>query len=221
MTTLPRRIRLALASTVLVAASVVHAQGIPVIDLSNLGQAVIMVDNLKQQVATLAQQYQTMTNQLAALTGNRGLGQILNDPALVNYLPSQWQSIYQQVASGKLPSITSAVQQIEQAEGMTGAAGAMQRSNDTLAANKAMAMQAYQSTIARLTNIQGLMQQSDLTQDPAAKADLQNRLNAEVAMVNNEQTRMNLAMKLGDIEEKLAANQRMQQYQNNFLGATP
>lgn len=196
------------------------AQGIPVIDISNLAQALLLVDNMKQQIQEMQQQYQTMTSQLQAITGNLGLGQILNDPRLVSYLPPDWQSVYQQVAKGQLPSITSAVQAIQSAEGMVGGTAGQQRYNNTLASNKAMAMQAFAATNQRLQNIQALMRQSDYTQDLAAKADLQNRLNAEVAMVNNEQTRMQLMSKLADIEERLADHQAQMDVHNRFWGTS-
>ena len=44
-----------------------------------------------------------------------------------------------------------------------------QRYYDTLAANKAMNEQAYSATMARLNNIQALMRQSNMTQDPARR----------------------------------------------------
>ncbi len=210
--------KLAVAAAAGLAMGSASAQGIPVIDISNLAQALLMVQNMQQQVQQMQQQYQTMTSQLQALTGNRGLGQILNDPRLVSYLPPDWQSVYQQVSNGQLPSITSTLQAIQSAEGMVGGTAGQQRYNTTLASNKAMAMQAFAATNQRLQNIQALMRQSDYTQDPAAKADLQNRLNAEVAMVNNEQTRMQLMGKLADVEEKLADHQTQTQWQNQFLG---
>ncbi|KVL25463.1 haloacid dehalogenase [Burkholderia territorii] len=174
-----------------------HAQGIPVLDAANVAQAIATVQQLQQQ-------YTTMTTQLSALTGNRGLGLILNDPALRNFLPDQWQSIYDQVKNGQLSGISNLANTIAQQEGMTASTAGQQRLNDVLAANKAMAMQAYSSTLTRLQNIQNLMLQSNLTQDPAAKADLQNRWAAEVTQINNEKTRLDLMGRLGDIEEKLA-----------------
>ncbi|CAG9264353.1 Haloacid dehalogenase [Burkholderia diffusa] len=174
-----------------------HAQGIPVLDAANVAQAIATVQQLQQQ-------YTTMTTQLSALTGNRGLGLILNDPALRNFLPDQWQSIYDQVKRGQLSGISNLANTIAQQEGMTASTAGQQRLNDVLAANKAMAMQAYSSTLTRLQNIQNLMSQSNLTQDPAAKADLQNRWSAEVTQINNEKTRLDLMGRLGDIEEKLA-----------------
>lgn len=80
-----------------------------------------------------------------------------------------------------------------------------------------MAIEAYNATLGRLNNIQALMQQSNLTQDPAAKADLQNRWAAEYTMVQNEQTRLNLMAQLQQTELRLAEEQRHREFKNNFL----
>ncbi|WP_413705573.1 P-type DNA transfer protein VirB5 [Ralstonia sp. Ralssp110] len=194
--------------------STAHATGIPVLDVSNLGQAVLMVQNLKAQIDQLKSEYD-------ALTGNRGLGTILNDPRLRSYLPDQWQSIYDQVKGGSLQGISGAAQQIAAAAGLNGASTTgQQRYYDVIAANKAMAMQAYNATLGRLNNIQALMQQSNLTQDPAAKADLQNRWSAEYTMVQNEQTRLNLMAQLQQTELRLAEEQRERESKRKFLGDT-
>jgi type IV secretion system protein VirB5 len=127
--------------------------------------------------------------------------------------------VYSQAKSGGLGGISSSMQNIENQEGMTQAATpAQQRYNDTLATNKAMTMQAYQANLDRLNNIQALMQQSNLTQDPSAKADLQNRLSAENAMVQNEQTRLDLMSHLQQQETTLADEQREREFKNNLLG---
>ncbi|MEM5373388.1 type IV secretion system protein, partial [Paraburkholderia azotifigens] len=76
------------------------------------------------------------------------------------------------------------------------------------------------ATMARLNNIQSLMQQSNLTQDPAQKADLQNRMAAEEAMVSNEQTRLQLTAQLQATELKLAQEQRDREFKNQFLGGS-
>jgi type IV secretion system protein VirB5 len=188
-----------------------HAQGIPVISVAELAQDVLMAKNLQTQLST-------MTDQYSSLTGNRGLGQIFNSPSLASSLPTQWQSVYGQVQSGQLQGLSGAAQQIETQEGMTANNPTQQRLNDTLAANKAMTMQSYQASAARLQNIQNLMQQSDLTQDPAAKADLQNRLMSENAMIQNEQTKLNLASHLQDAEANLAQKQDAQAFQQRMMG---
>lgn len=205
-----RVVGLALASS-LFAAQPSFAQGIPVISVSELAQDLLVVQNLKSQLTS-------MTAQFNALTGNRGLGQILNNPALVSYLPSQWQSVYSEVKSGQLQGLSSAATQVMNDEGMTSSTTTQARYNQTLASNKAMTEAAYQSSADRLTNIESLMQQSDLTQDPAAKADLQNRLSAENAMIQNEQTRLNLMMQLEKQEADLAQKQDSENFQTMLMG---
>lgn len=187
-----------------------HAQGIPVLDASTLAQAILTVKQLEQQ-------YATMTDAYHSTIGNRGLGDIFNDASLRNYLPDQWQSVYDEVKSGQLNGISGVADSIEQQEGMTAYTPGQQRLNDTEAANKAMAMRAYQGSIDRLNNIQQLMQQSNLTQDPAAKADLQNRWSAEISSINADKMRLDLAARLQDAEKDLAqqaAHRDMQQRLN-------
>ena len=188
-----------------------YAQGIPVISVSELAQDLVMAKSLQSQLVTMQSQY-------TSLVGNRGLGQILNNPSLTSYLPSQWQSVYTQVKSGQLQGLSSAAQQVEAQEGMSASTPNQQRYNDVLATNKALTMQAYQSSADRLQNIQNLMQQSDLTQDSAAKADLQNRLQSENAMIQNVQTRLNLASHLQEVEATLAQKQAAESFRSQMMG---
>ena len=83
-----------------------------------------------------------------------------------------------------------------------------------------MSMQAYDNTLSRLRNIEGLMQQSNATQTAAEKADLQNRLLAEQAIVQNEQTRLNLMGQLQQAELRMADQQRERQFKNSLLGVS-
>ncbi|REE06535.1 type IV secretion system protein VirB5 [Paraburkholderia sp. BL27I4N3] len=217
VTPVARRLRGARATMALLAlctAGTAHAQGVPTISPAELAQQMLQVQQLFQQIQNQEAQYQ-------ALTGNSSFGTIMNNVSLRNYLPEQWQNIYDQARSGGLSGISSSMRTIEQQESMTGASTpGQQRYYDTLAANKAMNEQAYSATTARLNNIQSLMQQSNLTQDPAQKADLQNRMAAEEAMVTNEQTRLQLTAQLQQAELKLAEEQRDREFDNAFLGKT-
>ncbi len=210
-----RLVRRALAAmTSVCAVTAAHAQGVPTISPAELAQQMVMVQQLIQQVQNQEAQFQ-------ALTGNSGIGMMMNNPALRSYLPEEWQDIYSQAKSGSLTGISSTMRTIEQQEGMTGASTTgQQRYYDTLAANKAMNEQAYSAIMARFNNIQSLMQQSNMTQDPAQKADLQNRMAAEEAMVSNDQTRLQLTAQLQQTELKLAEEQRDREFDNAFLGKT-
>lgn len=207
-----RLVSILMALGLAVAGSPASAQGIPVIDVAGLIQALQQLVNLRQQLTQMQQQYQVLDQQYRAVTGNRDLGTILNDHALANHLPSQWQGVYRKVKAGVLPGVSDQARGIRQAEAMTGGTAGQQRDDDTLSANGALAMRGYDQALARLDNIQALMQRANTTQDAAAKADLQNRLSAEVAMVNNEQTRMLLMGQLAEVEMQLAARQQFREF---------
>jgi type IV secretion system protein VirB5 len=96
------------------------------------------------------------------------------------------------------------------------ATGGRKRQLEVLAANKAIAMQAYDASLNRVNNINALMQQADATGDMKAAADLQNRMAAENALVQNEQIRLNLATQLQQAELKLAEEQRAREFAAKF-----
>lgn len=180
--------------------------------------------NQAQTMAQWAKQYEQMVqsithlkSQVDAMTGPRGLGQILNNPALRAYLPDQWASIYDQVKYRNLQGLSGKAAAIYSAEGFDpNATDGRRRQLDVLAANKAMTMQAYDATLGRVNNINELMRQANATGDVKAAADLQNRMAAENAMIQAEQNRLNLALELQRIETQLATEQRNREFDSVF-----
>ncbi|MGJ7915565.1 P-type DNA transfer protein VirB5 [Massilia sp. LXY-6] len=180
--------------------------------------------NQAQTMAQWAKQYEQMVqsithlkSQVDAMTGPRGLGEILNNPALRAYLPDQWAPIYDQVKYGNLKGLSGKVAAIYSAEGFDpNATAGRRRQLNVLAANKAMTMQAYDATLARVNNINDLMKQANATGDMKATADLQNRMAAENAMIQAEQNRLNLALELQRIEAQLATEQRNREFDSVF-----
>ncbi|MES2206790.1 MAG: P-type DNA transfer protein VirB5 [Pseudomonadota bacterium] len=191
-------------------ANSVFAIGIPVADVDGLVQAIATVNQLKQQVESLKKQYD-------AITGTRNLGDILNNPALREYLPSDWANIYDKVQSGQYKGLSGAATAIKDAEKLYGTSTGQQRVYDTLASNKAMTQTAYQNTIDRLNNIQSLMKQINSANDTKAAADLQNRIASENAMIQNEQTRLNLMVQLQQAEMKLAEQQQAREFKAKYF----
>lgn len=180
------------------------------------------------QIQTMAQwgkQYQQMVSQITqmksqfdATTGNRGLGQILNAPALRAYLPDQWAGVYDRVRSGELSGISSRASSIYAVEKFDPqATGGQKRQQEVLASNKAMTMQAYDASLARVNNINALMLEADRTQDVKGAADLQNRMAAENAMIQNEQIRLGLLAQLQQVEMQLAKEQKSREFREKYL----
>jgi type IV secretion system protein VirB5 len=214
-----RTLKVIVAASMLSLASASFAQ-IPVTITTSIPDVINQIQIMaqwKNQYDQMIGQVNQMKQQYNSMTGSRNLGQIMNNPALRTYLPDQWTGIYDKVKGGNLAGISGVANSIYNAEGFDPAAtGGRKRQNEIMAANKAMTMRAYDQTLARLNNINALMAQADATQDVKAAADLQNRVAAENAMIQNEQIRLNLAAQLQIAEAKLADAQRAREFDNKF-----
>jgi type IV secretion system protein VirB5 len=186
----------------------VHAQGIPVYDAQNVIQAIASVGQLKQEVQQEIQIYQSTV-------GTRGFGAILSNPVVANSLPSNWQSVYTAIQNGGYAGLTGSAQalrsgsQIYNCEDQTGIDQQVcQRALNKPYQDKAFGLQAYQTELQELDQIQGLAQQIDVTQDPKGVAELQARIQTESTTVGNEMTKLQLFRMLADTEDKLMAEQQ-------------
>uniref|UniRef100_UPI0026F46C88 type IV secretion system protein n=1 Tax=Snodgrassella sp. CFCC 13594 TaxID=1775559 RepID=UPI0026F46C88 len=66
----------------------------------------------------------------------------------------------------------------------------------SLFANYDSTMKSFQDTKKRLSNIQQLMAKINTTQDVKAAADLQSRISAEQAIIQNNQTKLDMMSKM-------------------------
>ncbi|TDN67172.1 P-type DNA transfer protein VirB5 [Paraburkholderia sp. BL10I2N1] len=185
-----------------------NAQGIPVFDAANVAQAIATVAQLEHEVQQEIQLYQS-------LNGTRGFGALLGNPVLANSLPSNWMSVYAAIQHGGYSGLTGSAQALRSAgeiyncEDQSGADQQLcQRELNKPFQDKAFGMQAYQTELHELNQIQSLMQQIDLTQDPKGVAELQARIQSESTAVGNEMTRLQLFRMLSDTEDRLIAEQQ-------------
>lgn len=185
-----------------------HAQGIPVYDAENVIQAIASVGQLKQEVQQEIQIYQSTV-------GTRGFGVLLSNPVVSNSLPSNWQNVYTAIQNGGYAGLTGSAQalrsasQIYNCEDQTGIDKQVcQRALDKPYQDKAFGLQAYQTELQELDQIQGLAYQIDATQDPKGIAELQARIQTESTSVGNEMTKLQLFRMLAWTEDKLMAEQQ-------------
>jgi type IV secretion system protein VirB5 len=68
-------------------------------------------EQMASQVDQMKQQYQSQT-------GWRGLGNILNNPALCDYLPSGWQGVHDAVKMGGYSNLSGRASSIRQQQGV-------------------------------------------------------------------------------------------------------
>lgn len=197
-----------------------RAGGIPVInipqqaqDLANhiedIAKYIEQIEQMKSQLTQMQQQYQ-------ALTGSRNLGEILNNPALKDYLPADWQDVYSKVASGGYKGLTGSAAAIRDANALFDTCAKKAGSDKTLceraaskaAQDKAFAIESFDKAKSRWDQIAGLMRQINSTTDPKSIAELQARITAETAAVQNEQTKMQLYAMTAQAEDRLIQQQR-------------
>jgi type IV secretion system protein VirB5 len=191
-----------------VASQAADAQGIPVFDAANVAQAIATVARLEQEVQQEIQLYQS-------LNGSRGFGALLGNPVLANSLPSNWMSVYTAIQNGGYAGLTGRAQALRSAskiydcEDQIGVDQQLcQRELNKPFQDKAFGMQAYQTELQELNQIQSLMQQIDVTQDPKGVAELQARIQTESTTVSTEMTKLQLFRMLADTEDKLIAEQQ-------------
>ena len=188
--------------------SVGHAQGIPVFDAQNVIQAIATLAQLEQQVQQEIQIYQSTV-------GTRGFGALLSNPVVANSLPSNWQSVYTAVQNGGYAGLTGSAQALRSASEIYNCADQTgidqqlcQRALNKPFQDKAFGLQAYQTELQELNQIQSLMQQIDVTEDPKGVAELQARIQSESTTVGNEMTKLQLFRMLAETEDRLVAEQQ-------------
>ncbi|WP_249040875.1 P-type DNA transfer protein VirB5 [Marilutibacter maris] len=195
--------------------SMANAQ-IPVTDTASITtRAAEHAENLAkyvEQITQLKSQLEQLEQQTTALTGSRNLGEVFNNPQLRDYLPQDWQGVYDSVKNGGY-------------EGLTGAAAGILRQNQVFDAcasvkiaeqkrtceasaakssqDMAFASGAYEAAQKRLDQIGQLMGQINQTTDPKAIAELQGRIASEQAMIANEQTKLQLYEMMADAQGRM------------------
>ena len=197
--------RAALAAIGLLAARAALAN-YPVFDATNFGKMVETVRLLQAQVEELQATYK-------AVSGTRGLGAVFYDPSLRRYLPEEWAGIYDAAAAGRYAGISGSLRDIERAERLGGTVAEQlrrirERSRTSARTDKALGLQAYEGSKARLAQIERLMEQVNLTRDAKGVAEVQARIAVEQAAVANEATKLQLVQMLQQAEERLEREQR-------------
>lgn len=188
-----------------IAALPVYAQGVPVIDAkaaANFLQQFAMMDN---QLSTAKNTLQQAEQLYQGMSGSRGMGDILNNPELRNYLPVEWQAVYDMYGDQVFDILKS--------EELTGTYEEMQarveaRTPGIIATNKVIGMRGLEGSRERLNQIDNLMRQINETPDQKSIQELQARIAIEQATIQNELVRVQLISQLQQAEQRLAEEQR-------------
>jgi len=184
-----------------------------VFDATNAANMLTSISTLGKQLTQLEATYNQLQASYHAVTGARGLGDVLNNPALRQYLPTDWMHVYDAAKAGGLPGISGTLKAIEVAEAPSGSvadqlAEVSARSQLKAPTDKAVGVTAYQGAQARVAQLDALMKLASNTQDEKAALEVQARVTAEVAAVQEESMKLQLVALLQQAEEKLIQDRK-------------
>jgi type IV secretion system protein VirB5 len=163
-----------------------------VVDAPAIVQLIQQVQNAEQQLATARNQLVQAQQALQTMTGARGMEQLLSG-TVRNYLPSNWTQVAAATTSPDTQSIvaSNAVLSPQQLSAMPPAALQMvQASRQWTGLQQAMSRQALANASNRFASLQTLISAIPAAADQKGILDLQARISAELGMLQNEQTKL-------------------------------
>ncbi|MBT2305337.1 type IV secretion system protein [Variovorax paradoxus] len=208
-----------------------HARaGIPVIDfaaVANLMQQLMawqqQLDGMQKQYEQLKQSKEQLQQTYNSMNGSRGMEQLLPTSELArNYLPPSYDELMSIVngSSVSYSGLANQVQSIMKANAVLSGTQmdalspemrqVVEQGRQASAMLNGMTHRAYQNTSQRFAALQQLINRIGTAQDPKAIQDLQARIQAEQAMLANEQTKLQSLYQITKADE-LAQLQRLRE----------
>jgi type IV secretion system protein VirB5 len=183
----------------LLAVSPSHAQ-FAVIDVASLTQLVSQVRTLQQQVATARSQLSQAQAEYQAMTGARGMQQLLAGTPR-NYLPASWPALQAVLAGGRgYPALSTDLQAQLFATAVLApqrlatlspaAATQLQNERQSVALLQSLSHAALANSSTRFAALQQLVDAIGRAGDQKAILELQARIGAEQGMLQNEHTKL-------------------------------
>jgi type IV secretion system protein VirB5 len=179
-----------------------------VVDLGAITQLIQEVQTMSQQLITAQAQLQQAKSTLQSMSGGRGMQTLLSGTNR-NYLPtssSQLTSAMQ--GSGSYPGLSLDVRNATNANAVLTAAqlaalspADQQRiaaARQAAALRQALAQEALANSSSRFAALQSLISTIGSAGDQKAILDLQARITAELGMLQNEQTKLQVLAQAGD-----------------------
>jgi type IV secretion system protein VirB5 len=184
-----------------------------VVDAPAIVQLIQQVANAEQQLATARNQLLQAQQALQTMTGGRGMEQLLSG-TVRNYLPSNWTQLSAAAASPDTQSIvaSSAVLTPSQIAAMPVAAQQMlQGSRQWIGLQQSMSRQAVSNASSRFASLQSLISAIPSASDQKGILDLQARISAELGMLQNEQTKLQVLNQAAQAQQAALQQQAREQ----------
>ncbi len=224
MLTLNIRLLFVLLAASLAVAPAARAQW-AVIDVGAIVQLVQEVQQMEQEVTIAKSQLQQARQALQSMTGDRGMENLLSGTTR-NYLPPNWTQLAKssQSSSGGYAGLSADVQSAVVANAVLSpqrlAALSLPEQQQIQAARLWVAMQqalsheALANASSRFAAIQSLISAIPTAVDQKGILDLQARISAELAMLQNEQTKLQVLYQATQAQQ----SSNMQQAREQVIG---
>jgi type IV secretion system protein VirB5 len=172
-----------------------------VIDVGAIMQLIKQVTTLEQQLQTAQATLTNAQQQFQAMVGNRGMQNLLFGVNR-NYLPSNWTQLIGAVGqtSGAYQALSAGVQSLMMANAVLtpqqiaslspAEQTQLQTARQSAALLQSTSRQALDNTSTRFASLQQLISAIPSAADQKGALDLQSRIQAEQAMLQNENTKM-------------------------------
>jgi type IV secretion system protein VirB5 len=207
-----------------------HAQW-AVVDVGAITQLIQEISYWKQQIQAMSSQLNQLQSTYNAMTGNRGMQNLLPiTPQTRNYLPTNWQGLIATLngLSGSYGALSAQLNSTLSANAILTPAqlsrlspqeqAQLQSSRNSAALMQATSQQALQASSQRFVTLQQLINAIPTATDQKGALDLQARIAAEQAMLQNEQTKIQTLNQALQADER-ARQQRAQELSISNLGS--
>jgi type IV secretion system protein VirB5 len=195
-----QQIRFLVACTALLGGVPAAQAQFAVIDVASLTQLISEVQTLEQQLATARNQLAQAQAEYQSITGTRGLGQLLSGTPR-NYLPANWPTLTGALqGSGAYPMLAADLQgalrsdtvlSAQQLGALSPAAATqVQAERQSVALLQSVSHEALANSSGRFAALQQLINAIAGATDQKSVLELQARIGAEEAMLQNEHTKL-------------------------------
>ena len=200
------------AGMLMMCASAPARAGIPVIDVAAIVQAVLDVMNGISQIENQYQQIVGLGQQIESISNARSLGDVLNNPALQNYVPREADTMVRSLEAGGYGTLAGASKVLRDAQ-MTyncmdvDDAGKRTNCQSTLAKpyqQKAFMEDALSKAKDRVAQINSLMRRAGATIDQKEIQEVTARIGAENALLQHEVSQIELMRGLAEADQRVA-----------------
>jgi type IV secretion system protein VirB5 len=199
----------------------------PVIDVRAIAQMARELQVLQNQLTTARNQLTQAQQQFESLTGRRGMEQLLSGVTR-NYLPEDWATL-EATLRGAQASYSALALDIQAAlRGMTVLTPAqtakmseeqveqLEAARRSVALMQATSREALQASSERFASLQELIDAIPTATDAKAVLDLQARIAAEQAMLQNEHTKLMVLNQVAEAEQRALEQRARELAISNF-----